>query len=264
MRHGRSKQNRRTLQFFERTVGFRPPYHVLLDGTFVTGSLKYKIPIEDRLSKLLQQSPYRIFYLPGTLSELHNIRLKSKESDVFDGAIQFLRKHGTKLTPSHVPPSTSSPPDSENNVAKLSSAAADIYHFVSSANSKDGSPSYMVVSQDDDLLAALRNDVTVPLGRLAQNTVLILERPSKQRQEHVESIERTAEPVFESQPVDPSPTISSGQGRGTKHKAKAPNPLSCKKKKKRVADDEKSKTDSKSKRKRRRKKSNSETSISTD
>lgn len=54
MRHGRAKAARKTIQFFERTQGFRLPYHVLLDGTFIVAAVQYHLPMVERLERLLQ------------------------------------------------------------------------------------------------------------------------------------------------------------------------------------------------------------------
>lgn len=264
MRHGRAKQTRRTLQFFERTVGIRAPYNVLIDGTFIIASLKYKIPLQDRLSKLLQQSPYKLFFLSGTLSELHSLKQQTKESHLFDAAIKFLRSNCTKLEQT----TPSSPPDDASPTAELSRLAADLYRFVAAANESKGTPSYIVASQDEDLLGALRSGVTVPLVRLAHQTVLLLERASKQRQQHNEELERHPDAVFEedaktSKVVETERTTT--HGRMQRHKARAPNPLSCKKKKKRVVDEQPSQDDqSKNKRKRRRRKKETSTGSATD
>jgi rRNA-processing protein FCF1 len=57
MRHGRAKQTRKSLQFYERSIANFPrpgqPYHVLLDGTFIVTAMKYNIPFYDRLVRLL-------------------------------------------------------------------------------------------------------------------------------------------------------------------------------------------------------------------
>jgi len=54
MRHGRAKAARKTLQFFRRTQGYRAPYNVLVDGNFVAAFAKYKLPLRDRVERLLQ------------------------------------------------------------------------------------------------------------------------------------------------------------------------------------------------------------------
>jgi hypothetical protein len=59
MRHGRAKQARKTLQFFARITHhkIRPPYSILLDGTFLVAVMQYKLHDEmtSRLHRLLQQ-----------------------------------------------------------------------------------------------------------------------------------------------------------------------------------------------------------------
>jgi hypothetical protein len=59
MRHGRAKQARKTLQFFARITNnrIRPPYSILLDGTFLVAMIQFKLHDEmtSRLHRLLQQ-----------------------------------------------------------------------------------------------------------------------------------------------------------------------------------------------------------------
>jgi U3 small nucleolar RNA-associated protein 23 len=74
MRHGRSKAARRTLQFFRRTIALTPPYHVILDGTFLVAVLRYKLQdeIRDRLAKLLQLDPTSHHHHQSQQHQSHN------------------------------------------------------------------------------------------------------------------------------------------------------------------------------------------------
>lgn len=43
MRHGRAKAARKTLRFFQLHAGIKPPYNVLLDGTFLAAAVRQKV-----------------------------------------------------------------------------------------------------------------------------------------------------------------------------------------------------------------------------
>jgi hypothetical protein len=43
MRHGRVKAARKTLRFFQLHAGIKPPYNVLLDGTFLVAAVRQKV-----------------------------------------------------------------------------------------------------------------------------------------------------------------------------------------------------------------------------
>lgn len=74
MRHGRAKQARRTLQFFQRTTGLRSPYNILIDGTFTVAMLQSKLPLMERLDRLLQHGArYQLFITQSSLQELETL-----------------------------------------------------------------------------------------------------------------------------------------------------------------------------------------------
>lgn len=103
MRHGRAKAARRTLQFFERTVGIKAPYHVLVDGTFLVAVVTHKVPLHDRLEKLLQHgNTYSLYCTDTALMELeklvtvHAARKKqssevAEKIEIFRNAIQWAK-----------------------------------------------------------------------------------------------------------------------------------------------------------------------------
>lgn len=53
MRVRRQKNHRRVLRFFRMAFGVQDPYHVLVDGTFISTALEHKIHIKEQLPKLL-------------------------------------------------------------------------------------------------------------------------------------------------------------------------------------------------------------------
>jgi rRNA-processing protein FCF1 len=75
MRHGRAKAARRTLQFYQRSIGLQPPYHVLLDGTFVMACVKFNVisELKLRMTKLLQVKSESFLRLVTTQSVIDEI-----------------------------------------------------------------------------------------------------------------------------------------------------------------------------------------------
>jgi rRNA-processing protein FCF1 len=214
MRHGRAKQARKTLQFFERTVGIRSPYHILLDGTFIVAVIKYKVPLADRLDTLLQHSAVSLYVCASTVTELHTLLSSAStknnttdHAEIFRQAIEWCSTncqliHTTE--PSDVAATATTTRTRVANNTNLSTAAADIRNLVVSANTATTSQTttattesavsntnssssgpqhhhrrYFCASQDEDLLDACRHAATVPLIRLARGSVLLLEQPSK-------------------------------------------------------------------------------------
>lgn len=211
MRHGRAKAARRTLQFFQRTEGFRPPYSILLDGTFIVTFCKYRImDIHDRFDKLLQHVPFHFVTTQSSLDELNTLRDSTnvsgnrEKSELLDRALAWAKQHCTRILTS----SNGTEDRSEAKTAKdeteynLDSAASrDILQWalmgtresttVPSSTTTTNSikpkqqhshhhvTKYFVASQDEQLLDALRHTGCVPVMRLARGSVLLLENPSK-------------------------------------------------------------------------------------
>jgi len=192
MRHGRAKQARRTLQFFERTGRFQKPYHIILDGTFIVAAvIKYKVPVKERLDKLLQHAPYHLHVCQSTISELQKLKEQQQNeesADMFGSALKWAAANCVIIRKDELK-------EPEQNTAKkldskkLSDAAVDIYKLIVSANHSSTSTggnhnhatrsSYFCASQDADLLDCLRNNTVTPVLRLARGSVLLLENPSK-------------------------------------------------------------------------------------
>jgi len=78
----RSKFVRKYLRFFRLVYGIEPPYHVLLDGNFIFGALKYKVDIRARLSKLLQENDDKIhlYVLRSSLDEFGTVGITAQPS----------------------------------------------------------------------------------------------------------------------------------------------------------------------------------------
>ncbi|CAE7255460.1 utp23 [Symbiodinium natans] len=54
MRVKRHKNHRRILRFFRLTFGIQEPYHVLVDGTFLTHALQQRVHVKEQLPKMLE------------------------------------------------------------------------------------------------------------------------------------------------------------------------------------------------------------------
>lgn len=261
MRHGRSKQARRTLQFLQRNADFREPYTVLVDGTFVVAIVRYSLPFAERLDKLLQHARYSLIMLSSSFKELEKIyeSTKQEKKDLLEEAIDWAKQNCEIVDPED----SGDTPAKSINVKGLSEASREILQTVASP-----STTYFCASQDDDLLDRVRNVTTcavVPVIRLARGSVLLLEQPSKTAQNQARSQERSkwsvtgsvsqqeqklVDIVRQKERDDRKQEERAAHPRQPRrrNKARGPNPLSCKKRK----DDNQSQSGS---RKRRRSKS---------
>lgn len=289
MRYGRSKAARKTLQFFERTQGIQPPYHILLDGTFLVAIQQSNLPLQDRLNKLLQHCAFSLLVTQSSLDELETLAAQiAAKKELFLQAVVWARTNCVRILPLHESTSHESNPTT-TSTTKFSTAGQDIWNWtnpsstttvdstVTSAaatdNSKQGAvkpvQKYFVASQDEELLDALRTMGGVPIIRLARGSVLLLEQPSKsatalagKEEKHKwtgsvsEPEKRLIQVVKEHERSERSKDRSSTTMIvRRKRKATQPNPLSCKTKK--------SATENEEKKKRKRRKTNNNTSEGT-
>jgi U3 small nucleolar RNA-associated protein 23 len=272
MRHGRAKATRRTLQFFARTCHVKPPYRVLLDGTFVVAITKACPDVTDRLDKLLQHAEYHLCVINSVLQELELLRQNSKKrqtQELIERAIEWAKRNCETLQGDEEGETASN-----DDKSRLGKAATDILRLLS--HEEEGSTDrhdkrskfFFCASQDEQLLTKVRDMGTVPVIRWAHGSVLLLEPPSKQATGSARRSERhkwthtltEAEKDLvdtlhqkrrkeEKQQQQQQPHAHERR----KRKAKGPNPLSCKKKK--TAVDEQTSSTTKRKRRRRHNKS---------
>ncbi|KAF3452817.1 hypothetical protein FNV43_RR03250 [Rhamnella rubrinervis] len=88
MRVKKQKRHRKIVRFYTACYGFRPPFKVLCDGTFVHHLLVNRItPADDALSNVLG-SPVKLFTTSCVLAELKNLGRSVSES--LDAAQQLL------------------------------------------------------------------------------------------------------------------------------------------------------------------------------
>mmetsp|Transcript_9632 Transcript_9632/g.17555 ORF Transcript_9632/g.17555 Transcript_9632/m.17555 type:complete len:319 (-) Transcript_9632:1597-2553(-) len=290
MRHGRAKAARKTLQYFKRTVGLqtRPFLPVLLDGNFVVAMFQQKIvPVSGRIERVLQikssatssltasfsGESIKYFITQAAVTELqflHENLVKKKHSkaDAFREALEWIRKECTVLTGGSRSLSNNKnenqkdtkkkdehndeQEDQQSPSSPAISPQDSIQHHVSMEHDERV---YVVATQDEELLDKLRSMGTVPIMRLANHSVLLLEQPSKSSQRQAEGMERQkwkhSLPEAEKALVELVSSTAKKQQNSTrtttgtspdagasvppprkrgKGKAKGPNPLSCKRK----------------------------------
>lgn len=214
MRVLRAKQVRKHLRFYRLTFGIAPAYRCLLDGSFIHQCLKVKLPIADRLEKLLQEREVRLLVPRAALEELEAF------GEPCRAAVDFVQEHCEVL---------------ERPAAVGAEAACDgLRRTVGEANAGR----FLVCTMDEGLRRDLRRVPGVPLILLNQ-TSLVLESPSAASLRNVESQERgkqgvtgeAREAIDRIRSAARAAGTASGDGQRVKKRAKGPNPLSVKKRK---------------------------------
>mmetsp|Transcript_32722 Transcript_32722/g.75333 ORF Transcript_32722/g.75333 Transcript_32722/m.75333 type:complete len:262 (-) Transcript_32722:139-924(-) len=256
MRHGRAKAARKTLQFFRLSYGIAPPYHVLLDGTFLVAMTSQKVPLRERLDRVLQHKSFHLYVSRSSLTELEKM---SKKDTPKKEALKQAWRWGLDECDEILEDARDEGGDGMEIPDSLGVPGKDVVRLVSLERSQ-----YMVATQDEELLDFLRTMGNAPLLRLARG-VLLLENPSKSSQRTAlreekskwtvagsitEHEKRLVDHVKDKQRREQEQARASQPQRRVKRKAKEPNPLSCKRKKDNVPSES-------TKRKRRRTKKSS-------
>jgi rRNA-processing protein FCF1 len=230
------------------------------------------------------------------MSELQKLREAKSRAETFDQAIAWAQSNCEVLSSiENTKNGDASSPSANPNqrLMTLSDAARDLYDVVVTANGSNGTTAaaaatsaatkYLVATQDEDLLDALRTASVVPILRIARGSVLLLEQPSvyaktrsrneeKQKwtkkdtlmtskeQQLVELVvrERQKQNTTKRPAADGPISNHVVQQQRKKTKAKGPNPLSCKKRKQteRQTPSKETKDDEENGRKRRRRRKN--------
>ncbi|XP_022141733.1 rRNA-processing protein UTP23 homolog [Momordica charantia] len=236
MRFKRQKRHRRVVRFYAACFGFRQPFKVLCDGTFVHHLLSNRIvPADNALAKTIG-GPIKLFTTRCVLSELK--ALGQSYSEAFDAASRLLIARC----------------DHE----RRKSAEACISDVIGESNAEH----FFVATQDTDLRKKLQEIPGVPLVYGLRNA-LFMEQPSvlqrqfvkssEEERLHMSELERdllkkrkyrveTEETNEDRGLGDQNLETQAMKKRSTSNelkdkiqfkrkKAKGPNPLSCKKKK---------------------------------
>lgn len=234
MRHGRAKAARKTLQFFARQ-GVKPPFVVLVDGTFLVQAVVHKVPMIERIEKLLQHSRFTLQVTRSSLKELEVLVQHAPEAN--RDAIAQARQWG--LDECGIVEEQDIPKEEFTTEEDLGVPGQDVCKLVQSH-----AHSYVVATQDETLLNVLRNIGACPLMRLTRG-VLLLENPSKAAQNRAQyqetkkyshsAVQKSERLLAKSVREEERESHRTQQSHHTttrvKRKAKGPNPLSCKTKK---------------------------------
>jgi len=131
MRHGRAKAARRTLQFCERTQAIRPPYHILLDGTFCVAVVQYKVPLLERLDRLLQHAAVVLSITASSLEELERLQTELTNVQKDKKSLLEQARQWAKENCQHILSKCDDLTDSELGIRShnLSAAARDILNW---------------------------------------------------------------------------------------------------------------------------------------
>jgi rRNA-processing protein FCF1 len=127
MRHKRAKQNRRTLQYFERIANFHPPYYVLLDGPFLATMIKFKLVdvLRERLSTLLSHcTDVRCCVLASTVQELERLHAANASNETIQAALQWCQNSNSTTNCTILSNTTTTSCTSNHNAAIPVSARA--------------------------------------------------------------------------------------------------------------------------------------------
>ncbi|XP_031827298.1 rRNA-processing protein UTP23 homolog [Nomia melanderi] len=214
MKTARQKKARKNLGFFINNFKFRPPFQILIDGTFAFAALENKFNIHDQLSKYFQ-AEIKLLTTPCIILETEKLGSFSK---AVTGAMQIVKQYpvhkcghekhsitGTECLRSMV---------GESNISR-----------------------YIVATQDRELQDILRKIPCVPILYL-HGKAPTLEAPSQASREHAQNIrERLGMSTWEKENIKTLKKVAGLEDK-TEHKLRkkrkkgGPNPLSCLKKKK--------------------------------
>ncbi|XP_034172471.1 rRNA-processing protein UTP23 homolog [Osmia lignaria lignaria] len=214
MKTARQKKARRNLGFFINNFKFRPPFQVLIDGTFAFAALENKFNIQDQLSKYFQ-SEMKLLTTPCIILETEKLGSFSK---AVSGAMQIVKQYPIHKCGHEKNPITG-------------------IKCLQTMVKRNNESRYIVATQDRELQDILRKVPGVPILYL-HGKAPTLEAPSQANREYAEnSHKELGMTAWEKQNMK---TLKEAAGmteqteiRLKKKKRKGgPNPLSCLKKKK--------------------------------
>ncbi|XP_018322313.1 rRNA-processing protein UTP23 homolog [Agrilus planipennis] len=209
MKIKRHKKVHKDISFYVNYFHFRPPYQIIVDGTFCFAALNNKINIKDNIPKYLQDN---VKFLTTQCVIIESELLGKK---VF-GALLVLKQFALHKC---------------GHEGKPVSAVECLLSMVG----QDNSNHYIFATQDRDLQKKLRQTPGVPLLFLHQKTP-VLEHPSQASIQKANEIKQQRFSLSKEE-IDKLEKIKESHGIDTimeiprKRKRKGPNPLSCKKKK---------------------------------
>ena len=199
MKHGRAKNARKTLKFFDLNGNTRPPYKIILDGNFLAAVVKQKVPLHDRLSDTLQKEQFTLYVcrsaldelnlLPGELfqqarqyglDECEILMEKSKKNDNTSKDTSQNDDTDETTNNGHEKISTEEDPSPHNDILTLLNIKPDQFNQEYQVDKEYpfNPQGYIIATQDDELSKQLRSIPKIPLMRIMGRGVLFLESPS--------------------------------------------------------------------------------------
>ncbi|KAK4759864.1 hypothetical protein SAY87_022995 [Trapa incisa] len=163
MKHGKRKRHRRCVTFFSACYGFRSPFKVLCDGTFVYNLVVNRVVPADKAVSDTLSAPVKLFITRCVLEELR--RLGRSHADTLAAASSLAIARC----------------DHEGK-SKADSCLLDLVK-------ENNSEHFFVATQDADLRKKLQEIPGVPVMYGLRNA-LFLEQPSSAQREFVKDGER--------------------------------------------------------------------------
>lgn len=243
-KYKRGKSNMHAL--YERYFGVRQPYQVLVDAKFCEDTLKWKLPLAEKMPEILGGGHVKLMTTPCIMEELRKCDARAQAQGLPGGAL-FVAKRFEQRHCKH---------------DRLKSAEDCIRDLILT----DQNPQhYCVASQDYELRRSLHACPGVPIVFITKG-IIAMEAPTKRTLE--EARRREAEKLLKPALIDKQVIAKQMKDAGEtgasveaadppvkKRKKKSPNPLSCLKKKDKPTQGSESAC-TKKKRKRRPKKKN--------
>ncbi|KZC10883.1 rRNA-processing protein UTP23 like protein, partial [Dufourea novaeangliae] len=214
MKTSRQKKARKNLGFFINNFKFRPPFQILIDGTFAFAALENKFNIQDQLSKYFQ-AEVKLLTTPCIILETEKLGSFSK---AVTGAMQIVKQY----------------PIHKCGHEKHSITGTQCLQSMIGTNN---SSRYIIATQDRELQGILRKIPGIPIIYL-HGKAPTLEAPSQVTREYAEKIRKgLGMSTWEKENIK---TLKKAAGleENTEKKLQkkrrkgGPNPLSCLKKKK--------------------------------
>lgn len=235
MKGKRQKHRRKCLIFYQKSFGYKPPYKLLIDGTFCKAALQFKVNIMEQMPKYFD-AEVKYFTTKCCLAECEAL------GTLLYGPLKVLRQF-------HVHPCGHSP--ALPPIKCIHSVLKKLKH------------TFFICTQDPELSDLTRARSGVPLILISHSAITIESPADFSKQIANEKLEKNIAPSEHSLSVIKQLKLDTfGEEevvkKKKKKKPKGKNPLSCKKKKKRT-DEEKKK---KRRKKIKKKKLTSETLIS--
>lgn len=206
MKITRHKKLQRFLSFYKNNFNFRPPYQIILDGTFCQSALSYKVNLQEQMPKYFD-CEVKMCTTTCVVTETEKL------GPLLYGAMLIVKQYPVRKC------------GHEDNPISGSKCIKDTI--------KNGNPNhYIIATQDQELADLARSVPGVPLLYLNFNAI-IMEKPSQMSSATaVDAANKTSTPTDYQLNIIKSlkkEILGEEPVKKKKRKIKGPNSLSCKK-----------------------------------